>query len=139
MGFNGANLYNVLNINTLNTAATSANGAVGLTLSGVLAVSWKGGLFLSTVENYIPNDFAKTKAVVKGSKFVIGLPLMMAEHTTNLIIGRIEMLVNGNELPINVTKHFNITEGPRLKDIKKLKKPIIKFLRDKLDKYSGDD
>jgi len=137
MGFNGVNLYNVLNINTLNTAAaaTSANGAVGLTI----AVSWTGRLFLSTVENYIPNDFVKTKAVVKGSKFLIGLPLMMAEHTTNVIIGRIEMLLSGNELPINVTKHFNITEGPRLKDINKLKKPIIKFLRDKLDKYSEDN
>ena len=45
--FNGVNLYNVLNINTINSAAAALSpvGAAGITMAGVVALSWTGSLF----------------------------------------------------------------------------------------------
>lgn len=130
IGFNGANLLNVLNINTLNAAAAtlSPTGSVALSLSGVVALSWTGSMFFSTLENYIPNDFVKTKAIIKGSKFAIAIPIRLVEHTTNTIFGTVENYTIGVQLPINVTDKFNVADGPRIKDIKKLRKPVGKFL-----------
>ena len=130
IGFNGANLLNVLNINTLNAAAAtlSPTGAVTLSLSGVVALSWTGSMFFSTLENYIPNDFVKTKAIIKGSKFAIAIPIRLVEHTTNTIFGAAENCTIGVQLPINVTDKFNVADGPRIKDIKKLRKPVGEFL-----------
>ena len=130
IGFNGVNLLNVININTLNApaAALAPNGAVAVSLSGVIALSWTGSMFLSTLENYIPNDFVKTKAIIKGSKFAIAIPIRLVEHTTNTIFGATENWTIGVQLPINVTDKFNVADGPRIKDIKKLKKPVGEFL-----------
>jgi hypothetical protein len=130
VGFNGANLLNILNLNTLNTvgATLSPTGSVALTLSGVIGLSWTGSLFFSTLENYIPNDFVKTKAVVKGTKLVLAVPIRLVEHTTNVIFGTAENYTIGVQLPINVTDKFNVADGPRIKDIKTLRKPVGQFL-----------
>ena len=65
-GFNRVNLYFLLNLNTINSAGAdvSATGAVSLTLPTVIALSWSGGLFLSTVKNIILDSMNKTKAIV---------------------------------------------------------------------------
>ncbi len=83
-GFNGINLYNILNINNVNTAtaALSTNGAAGITMAGVIALSWSGSLFLSTLENSIPNNMVKTKTNVSGAKFVLALPVRCVEWTS---------------------------------------------------------
>jgi len=88
-GFNGFNLYNVLNLNSINTAgaALSTTGAATLSMAGVIALSWTGSLFLSTLENYIPNTMPKTKLVVSGTKVVTALPIRCVEWTSNHIFG----------------------------------------------------
>jgi hypothetical protein len=123
-------LLNVLNLNTLNAAAAtlSPTGAITLSLSGVVALSWTGSMFFSTLENYIPNDFVKTKAIIKGSKFAIAISIILVEHTTNAIFGTAENCTIGVQLPINVTDKFNVADGPRIKDIKKLRKSVGEFL-----------
>jgi len=68
----------------------SPTGWVALSLSGVIALSWAGIMFLATLENYIPNDFVKTKAIIKGSKFALAVPIRLVEHTSNVIFGTIE-------------------------------------------------
>ena len=136
-GFNGVNLYSLLNINTINSAGAtlSTTGAVGLTLPTLVALSWSGGLFLSTLENIIPNNMNKTKAVVTTSKVIISLPIRLVELTSNSIIGFVENRTIGTQLPINVTDDFRLSSGPRLRDLSNLKKPIKKlflYLADKL-------
>lgn len=130
IGFNGANLLNVLNLNTINAPAVmlSPTGSVALSFSGVIALSWTGSMFLSTLDNYIPNNFVKTKAIIKGSKFALAVPIRLVEYTSNVIFGTIENYTVGVQLPINVTDNFNVSTGPRIKDIKKLKKPIGELL-----------
>jgi hypothetical protein len=95
-------------------------------------------LISSTLENYIPNDFVKTKAVIKGSKFAIAIPIRLVEHTTNAIFGTAENYTIGVQLPINVTDKFNLADGPRIKDIKKLRKPVGEFLYKFVKKYFPD-
>ena len=136
-GFNGVNLYSLLNINTINSAgaALSTTGAVGLTLPTLVALSWSGRLFLSTLENIIPDNMNKTKAVISGSKVIISLPIWVVELTSNSIIGFVENRTIGTQLPINVTDDFKLSSGPRLRDLSNLKKPIKKlflYLADKL-------
>jgi len=135
-GFNGVNLYNLLNINKINaaTATLSVNGAAGLTMAGVIAISWSGSLFFSTVENYIPNDLVKIKATVSGAKFVIALPVRCVEWTSNAIFGFAENILFGSELPTNVTEVYRLQEGPKVKNLSKFKKPIIDWVIDKLKK-----
>lgn len=140
IGFNGANLLNVLNLNTLNAPAVmlSPTGSVALSLSGVIALSWTGSMFLATLENYIPNDFVKTKSIIKGSKFALAVPIRLVEYTSNVIFGTAENLTIGVQLPINVTDNFKVTNGPRLQDIKKLKKPVGELLYKFGKKYFPD-
>lgn len=129
-GFNGASLYSLLNINTINSAgaALSTSGAVGLSLPTLVALSWSGGLFLSTLENIIPDNMNKTKAFVSGSKVLISLPIRVVELTSNTIIGFVENRTIGTQLPINVTQDFRLAQGPRIRDLSNLKKPIKKLL-----------
>jgi hypothetical protein len=121
-GFNGINLYNILNMNNVNTAtaALSTNGAAGITMAGVIALSWSGSLFLSTLENSIPNNMVKTKTNVSGAKFVLALPVRCVEWTSNAIFGFAENLLVGSGLPTNVTEVYRLQEGPKFKNLSKL-------------------
>jgi hypothetical protein len=64
-------MINLLQINAVNYAAASVSqtGAAALGTTGLVALSWSGSLFLATVENYIPSDFPKIKAIVSATKF----------------------------------------------------------------------
>ena len=135
-GFNGVNLYNVLNLNTINAAAAtlSPNGAAGITMAGVVALSWSGSLFFSTLENYIPNSMPRTKMIVSGVKYGIALPVRCVEWTSNQIFGFAENLIIGGPLPTNITEVYKLNVGPKLENITKFKKPLLIWLRDRIDK-----
>ena len=66
---------------------TSTTGAATMTIGGALVISYSGNLFFSTIENYIPNVFTKTKAVVGVAKVVVSFPLQIAEFTGDVIFG----------------------------------------------------
>lgn len=138
-GFNGVNLYNVLNINTANTATAtlSSTGAAAMTMSGVIAISWTGSLFCSTLENYIPVNMTKTRVVVTGAKFIIALPIRCVEWTSNQMLGCVESLVVGLPLPTNVTEVYNLNVGPKLENIQSLRKPVFGWLANKLKIWSS--
>lgn len=137
-GFNGVNLYNVLNTNTVNSAAAalSPTGAATLSMASVVAISWTGSLFFSTIENFIPNTMPRTKMIVSGLKFGTALPIRCVEWTSNQIIGFVESITVGYQLPTNITDVYRLNEGPKLKDIKKFKKPILNWLVEKLNKLN---
>ena len=129
-GFHGINIFSILNLNTVNTAAamTSATGAAAMSIAGGLAISYSGSLFFSTVENYIPNTFPKTKALVGAAKVAISLPLQITEFTSNAIFGVGEKLITGHKLPTNVTATFQLDKGPKLSSLSEIRKPIGEFL-----------
>jgi len=135
-GFNGINLYNLININTINAAAAalSPTGAAGLTMGGVVALSWSGSIFFSTLENYIPNSMPRIKLVVSGLKFGTALPIRCVEWTSNQIIGVAENVTMGYQLPINITDAYKLSVGPKLKNIAKVKKPVLDWLINQLNK-----
>ena len=58
-----------------------------LRVTGAADLSWPGILFLTTLDNYIPNSFSNTKVVIKVSKFVLGILIIFVEHTSTAIIG----------------------------------------------------
>ena len=80
-GFNRIHLYNILNLNTINTVsvALSPVGAASITMAGIVALSWTGSLFFSTLENYIPNTLPKLKSIITGVKFTTALPIRWNE------------------------------------------------------------
>ena len=137
-GFNGVNLYNVLNINTINSAAAALSpiGAAGITMAGVVALSWTGSLFFSTLENYIPNTMPRTKLVVNGVKYGIALPIRCVEWTSNQIFGFAEKMVIGRQLPTNVTEVYKLNIGPKLENIAEVKKPVLSWLINRLNKWN---
>lgn len=130
-GFNGVHLYNILNLNSLNAAKAlvSPTGAVAWTAGGILALSWSGSLFFATLENYIPNNWVKTKAIVCGTKFVAAIPIRMSEATMNGIFGFVERIVVGSPLPTNITEVYKLDVGPKLKDLPGLRKSVFQFLK----------
>lgn len=138
-GFNGVNLYNVLNINTINSAAAALSpiGAAGITMAGVVSLSWTGSLFFSTLENYIPNTMPRTKLAVTGMKYGIALPIRCVEWTSNQIFGFAENVIIGRQLPTNVTEVYKLNIGPELKNITKVKKPVLSWLINQLKKWNS--
>ncbi|MGL4758949.1 MAG: hypothetical protein ACRCXZ_06420 [Patescibacteria group bacterium] len=134
-GFNGINLYNVINMNTANgaIAALSPTGAAGLTMAGILALSWSGSLFFSTVENYIPTSMPKAKTVVGGLKFVVALPVRWTEWTANKVFSIPEMFLLGTPLPTNITQVYRLHVGPKIEDLGSIKNSVIKWLLKRLD------
>ncbi len=52
-----------MNVNQANIAAAalSKTGAATLGMGGAVAFSWSGGVFLSTLENYILNSMVKQR------------------------------------------------------------------------------
>lgn len=133
-GFNGLNLYNVLKINTINNAAAAVSpvGAAGLTMAGVIALSWTGSLFFSTLESYIPTTMPRVRIVVTGLKYATGFPVRCVEWTSNTIFGFAENLIVGHQLPTNVTEVYKLNIGPKVKDIGKLRKLFFKWLGSKI-------
>jgi len=134
-GFNGINLYHVLNLNGVNVAnaAVSSTESAVLSMAGMIALSWTGSLFFSTLENYIPNNMVKTKAVVSGAKLLTSFPVRCAEWTTNQIFGVVENVIIGSPLPTNITEVYRINGGPKLEDLSKIRKPIIQWLLNQLN------
>lgn len=137
-GFNGVNLYNLLNVNTVNAAAAalSPTGAVTLTMSSIVALSWSGSIFFSTIENHIPHSFVKTKLVIRGSKYILGLPIQCVEWTSNQIFGVGENLIFGQPLPTNITEVYALNVGPKLENITKFKKPLLSWVINQLEKLN---
>lgn len=77
------------------TAALSPTGAAALTMGGVVALSWSGSIFFSTLENYIPTNMTKVKVVVTGLKFGTAFPIRCVEWTSNSIVGFLENMTIG--------------------------------------------
>lgn len=73
-----------------------------------------------------------TKTVVCSSKFLIGVPIRIMESTSNGILGFVEERVIGTALPMNVPEVYKLNEGPRIEDLKKIKRPIINWLLNRL-------
>lgn len=138
-GFNGVNLYNVLNINTINSAAAalSPTGAAGITMAGVVALSWTGSIFFSTLENYVPNTMPRVKFVITSMKYATALPIRCVEWTSNQIFGFAEKMVIGRELPTNVTEVYKLNAGPELKNINGIKKPLLSWLINQLNNWNN--
>ena len=138
-GFNGVHLYNVLNINTINSAAAalSPSGAAVISMAGIVAISWTGSLFFSTLENYIPNTMPRVKLVVTGIKYGTALPIRCVEWTSNQIFGFAEKMVIGRQLPTNVTEVYKFNIGPELKNITEIKKPVLSWLINQLNKWKN--
>ena len=137
-GFNGINLYNVLNINTINSAAAAMSpiGAAGITMSGVVALSWTGSIFFSTLENYVPNTMPRVKFAVTGMKYGTALPIRCVEWTSNQIFGFAEKMVIGGQLPTNITEVYKLNIGPKLENITEIKKPVVSWLIKQLQKWN---
>lgn len=126
-GFNGIHLYNLININTVNAAAATLLPirAAGLTIGGVVALSWSGIIFFSTLENYVPNNMTTLKLVVGGLKFATALPIRCVEWTSNQMIGFVEKVTIGYQLSTNITDAYRLSIGPKLKNIAKFRKPLL--------------
>lgn len=139
-GFNGAHLYNLLNINTINSVAAtlSPTGVAGVTMAGVIALSWSGSLFFSTLENYIPNTMPRTKMAITGIKYGVALPVRCVEWTSNQIFGFAEKLIIGDPLPTNVTEVYKLNIGPKLENITGIKKPVLSWLVNQLKKWNNE-
>lgn len=63
---------------------------------------------------------------------VTGLPIRCVEWTSNQMFGFVETIVVGNSLPTNITEVYKLNVGPKLKDLKNLKKPVLSWLVEKL-------
>lgn len=137
--FGGLNLYNVLKVNTANAAlaSTSLTGAAPLTMAGAMALSWSASLLLATVENYIPNDMRKFKAIVSTTKYVSAVPIRIVEWTANLIMTPGEKIAFGSDLPINMTSTHKFNLGPKLEDLAEMKRAVsnwtIQFFKSKIN------
>lgn len=139
-GFNGVQLYNIMAVNTQNAAAlaASSNGAIGISLSGILALSWSGSIFLATLENYIPNTFVKTKAVVSGLKCITAFPVTIVEATSNAIFGFVETAFIGTALPTNVTAVHKLNIGPKIEDLRHVKKSFFNWISHVAQKLANE-
>jgi hypothetical protein len=126
-GFNGINLLNMLRLNTQNAALarTSLTGAAPFTMAGAVALSWSASIVFATVENYIPNDYRKIKAMVAGAKWVSAVPIRFVEWTTNKIFGCFETIITDTPLPINMTETYGLQIGPKVEDLPELRKAVV--------------
>jgi hypothetical protein len=130
-GFNGLNLMHLLNVNTQNAALASpaANGAAGFGINGAVDISWSASLLLATVENSIPNDMRKIKAVVVGAKWVSAFLIRIVEWTVNSVTNLVDPWVFGTKLPINITEIYRLQIGPKVEDLPELKKSVIDWIK----------
>ena len=133
-GFHGWNMFNLLNLHSVNSAvaAVSITGAATINMTGIVALSWSSSLFLSSLENYIPSSIPRVKLFIVTTKFVRAAPIRCVEWSGNQILVGVEYVFLGHSLPTNITEVFKLNEGPKLKDLKELKKPILSWMVDKL-------
>jgi len=126
-GFQGINLLNMLRLNTQNAALakTSLTGAAPFTIGGAVALSWSASIVFATVENYIPNDYRKIKAMVAGAKWVSAIPIRLVEWTVNGIFGAGETLCKQPKVPIHMTETYGLQIGPKMEDLPELRKSVI--------------
>lgn len=115
--FQGIHLIHGLNVkNFLATSASlSPSGAATLTYGAV------------------PNKLIKE--IVKGTKWLVAIPIGIPESVPNGIFGRIEKFLFKNQLLINMTSVWRLTDGPELRKIPRLKNRLsafLKYLRNKL-------
>jgi hypothetical protein len=97
-------------------------------MAGIITLSWTGSIFFSTLENYIPNTMPRVKIVVSGAKFVTSFPIRTVEWTSNQIFGFVENIIVGSPLPTNITDVYRLNIGPKLENLKNLRKPVITWL-----------
>ena len=109
-----------------------------MSAAGAMALSYSGSLFLSTLDNYIPNSWVRTKTSVGLAKVVVSFPLHITEKTTNVIFGSVEKLIIGTKLPTNVTAAFAVDKGPRLSSFGEIKKTLGELLYKWGKEYFGD-
>jgi len=76
------------------------------------------------------------KLVVNGLKFGTALPIRCVEWTSNQIIGFAENITMGYQLPINITDVYCLSIGPKLKNLAKVKKPVVAWLINQLNKLN---
>jgi hypothetical protein len=126
-GFQSVNLLNMLRLNTQNAALarTSLTGAAPFTIGGAVALSWSASIVFATVENYIPNDYRKIKAMVTGAKWVSAIPIRLVEWTANGIFGVPETWFGKTKVPINMTETYGLQIGPKVEDLPELKKAVV--------------
>lgn len=106
-------------------------------MPGIVALSWSGSVFLSTLENYVPASFPITKGLISGGKFVVALPIRLVEWTGNQIFGVVETAIIGRSLPTNITEVYKLNVVPKLKDLEKLRKPAINWVIQQLKNAKG--
>jgi len=127
--FNLINLHHVLQ--TKNDAATAASlspvSYATLTIPSVIAISYAGSLFLSLVENFVPQGPVKT--TIKGAKVIVALPIGITETVINAIFGQVEKLVLKQALPSNVTAVYSLTDGPEIKNMTALRVKIMDWAK----------
>jgi hypothetical protein len=61
------------------------------------------------------------------------LTIRCVEWTSNQIFGFAENLIIGRSLPTNVTEVSKLNTGPKLKNITKIKKPVLSWLINRLN------
>lgn len=103
-------------------ARTSLTGAAPFTIGGAVALSWSASIMFATVENYIPNDYRKIKAMITGAKWVSAIPIRFVEWTANGIFGFFERQITDTPLPINITETYRLQIGPKVEDLPELRK-----------------
>ena len=107
-------------------------------MTGIVALSWSSSLFLSTLENYVPNLFPITKSLISGGKHIIAIPIRLVEWTSNQIFGVVETAIIGRNLPTNITEVYKLNVGPKLKDLSKLRKPALNWAIKQLKNFKGN-
>jgi hypothetical protein len=130
-GFHGVTFLHALRLRTEASAlaAVAGNGAAALTIGSGVAISFTGVMFLSLLESYVP--VGPVKEIVKGSKLVVGIPIVFVEYTANIITGVFEKALFNQTFPTNITSTFGILDGPELSKLngfKGLKKVLATAL-----------
>jgi hypothetical protein len=118
--------------NTALKSSMSSNSACMPTWGGIIASTFLISFGVSIIEGYIPAG--PVKNVVKTTTFILSRPTSLIEHALNVIIQPLENLFFKENLPINVTKYFRMTDGPTLnqtKDFKEMAEKIYKYLKSK--------
>ena len=59
------------------------------------------------------------------------------EWTSNQIFGFVENMVIGRQLPTNVTEVYKLNIGPELKNVTEIKKPVLSWLINQLNKLNS--
>ena len=93
-------------------AAASSTGVAAFTVGSGIAISFSGVVFLALIENHMPAG--PVKNVLKGARYLTGIPVMNIEYFSNAAFGLGESLIFGQQLPTNITSTYRILDGPEL-------------------------